>query len=325
MLRTEHALWVLLLCLCLLGCDDRGAQESSGTDCADGVDDDGDGLIDCADPGCSVHPWCGGGVDGGRADAGRADAGADAGRVDAGPIVPGCNDPIDVVFVIDVSTSMRDEVASIRSGIDAIWTATESLTSAAEFSLVVFVDDAVSVNACAPFASREAMQTELAEWQSFTSSNQQPSGSGPSNSDCAENSLDAIHLAATTCPFRDDALHLLIHVTDDTFAERPAVLSESVFGGGGVPVQNSYAEVAEALVLRQVRVGAFAAPGAGEECGAGSSANVGRGFHEPYLGMPSLPDATGGRAWSIRDVRAGTLNMADAINAFTADEYCTLF
>ena len=27
----------------------------------------------------------------------------------------------------------------------------------------------------------------------------------------------------------------------------------------------------------------------------------------------------------IRDVRAGTLNMAEAINAFTEDEYCTLF
>jgi hypothetical protein len=41
--------------------------------------------------------------------------------------------------------------------------------------------------------------------------------------------------------------------------------------------------------------------------------------------MDAIPTATGGRAWSIRDVRAGTLDMADAISEFTADEYCTLF
>jgi hypothetical protein len=41
--------------------------------------------------------------------------------------------------------------------------------------------------------------------------------------------------------------------------------------------------------------------------------------------MPAIPEATSGRAWNIRDVRAGTLDMAEAINEFTAAEYCTLY
>jgi hypothetical protein len=147
-----------------------------------------------------------------------------------------------------------------------------------------------------------------------------------SNSDCAENSLDAIYLAASSCPWRTGATRILIHVTDDTFAERPAILSdESAFGGTGIPVQHTYDEVVTELRSAEVRVGSFAAPGAGEECGAGMSANVGEGFHEPYRGRDSLPVATGGRVWSIRDVRAGGLNMATAISEMVASEYCTLY
>jgi hypothetical protein len=41
--------------------------------------------------------------------------------------------------------------------------------------------------------------------------------------------------------------------------------------------------------------------------------------------MPSLPERTDGRAWSIREVRAGTLDMSAAITDLIADEYCTLF
>ena len=41
--------------------------------------------------------------------------------------------------------------------------------------------------------------------------------------------------------------------------------------------------------------------------------------------MPSLPAQTGGRAWDLRDVRAGTLDMVEAIDRLFADEYCTPF
>jgi len=314
--------------LCLSACSERDGDrggggdgsETSGDACADGRDNDGDGLVDCDDPACGAYAWCGGGgSDGG----GSTDAGT---RPDTGPPVDGgptCAEPLDVVFVIDVSTSMADEVEQIRAGMDSIWAAASSLTSNTQFGLVVFVDDVVAVSSCAPFASKSSMQTEFEEWRAFTSSNAQPGGGASGNTDCPENSLDALHTAATVCPWRDGATHIAIHVTDDTFAERPATLSGSILGDG-IDVQHTYAETVSALQENMVRVGAFAAP-TGEFCGAGTSSDTARGFLTPYMGMDSIPDATGGRAWSIRDVRSGTLDMAEAINEFTEDEYCTLY
>ena len=303
----------LLTCLLLLACggDDRVGGESSETACSDGTDNDGDGRVDCLDDSCLATVAC---TDG-RVD-GSVDVDAGPPR-DSGPPAQ-CDDPIDIVFVIDVSTSMDDEIAAIRTGVDNIFAATDALTDNFRFGLVVFVDDVAVVGNCRGFGTVEELRAELNRWETFTQSNDQPGGSLIGNGDCAENSLDALYEAAVSCPWRQGSLRLAVHVTDDTFEERPASLSS-------VPVQRSYAETVSALVQNEVRVGSFSAPGAGEECGAGSSANVGRGFHEAYRGMPSIPMATGGRAWSIRDVRAGSLDMADAINDFAAAEYCTLF
>lgn len=303
----------LVLALAATSCGDDGRL--SPERCDDGEDDDGDGLVDCRDADCWAAPVCAAADAGPDAGPG-VDAGLDAGpRTDAGP---GCGVAIDLVFTVDVSTSMRDEVAAIRDGIDRIFTAATSLTDDARFFLVVFVDDVVVVDGCMPFTTAASLQTELADWVEFTRSERQPGGAPFRNTDCPENSLDAIRLAATTCPWRE-ATRLLIHVTDDTFVERPQTLS------GGVPVQSTYAETLDALVRHEVRVGAFAAPGAGEVCGAGASPDVGQGFHGPYAGLESLPEATGGRAWSIREVRAGTLDMATAITQMIVEEHCTLF
>ncbi len=270
--------------------------------------------------------------DSGIAGDGATDGGADGSidsRVpaDARPPpadAPDCVDALDVVFVIDVSTSMADEIDQVRGGMDRIWAAAEALTSDTQFSLVVFVDDVVAVNGCAPFADLATMQAEFVTWREFTTTNGEPAGGTDGNTDCPENSLDALYTAAAACPWRAGATHIAIHVTDDTFVESPLTLS-GFAGIGGIRVQHTYLETVDALVAAEVRVGAFAAPGMGEFCGAGTSANVGQGFHEPYNGAESIPDATGGAVWSIRDVRAGTLDMATAINEFTAAEYCTLF
>ncbi|HEY8428906.1 MAG TPA: hypothetical protein VIL20_11050, partial [Sandaracinaceae bacterium] len=104
-----------------------GGGESTGAACSDRADNDGDGLVDCADPQCGTYLWC----SGAQQDAGSHDAGP--GPHDAAPrpdaTFPSCNDPIDVVFTIDVSTSMDDEIAAIRRGIDSIWRATEALST----------------------------------------------------------------------------------------------------------------------------------------------------------------------------------------------------
>lgn len=284
--------------------------EAGEAACADGLDNDSDGLTDCDEPACMGLASC------------LSDAGPDGSAIDGGPTT--CGAPIDVVFVIDVSTSMADEVEAIRAGLDSIWAATQELTDDAQFSLVVFVDTALAVRECAAFDTVTELQTEFELWRGFTATNRQPTtDTDINNTDCAENTVDALHLAATTCPWRAEATSILIHVTDDTFAESPARLSDGFLGG--LPVEHTYAEAVDALVANEIRVGAFAAPGAGEFCGVTTSPNVGQGFHESYLGMASLPEATGGRAFDIRAVRAGTLDMAEAINALIHDEYCTLF
>lgn len=310
--------WVLVL---LSACSAGPTAETGAAACSDGADNDQDSLTDCADPNCFLQLACDG------SDASTPpmpDGGTMYPDRNLPPPTP-CTEPMDVVFVIDVSTSMRDEVAGIREGIDSIWAAAEGLALDVRFGLVVFVDDVAAVNGCAPFTSIGALQDELMTWQTFTSSNGQPGGAPEDNADCPENSLDALYAAATACTWRPDATRLVIHITDDTFVEHPEVLSGDPFGLSGITVERTYAETVEALVSREIRVGAFAAPGAGEYCGAGTSPDVGRGFHAPYQGMPSIPTATHGHAWSIRDVRGGEIEMADAIIEFAEAEHCAPF
>ena len=248
----------------------------------------------------------------------------DAQFADFGPIdASGCVAPIDLVFVLDVSTSMMGEFTHLRAGIGSIFAAAEALTTDHTFGLVVFVDDALVVNGCSSFATAAAVQTEFDHWRTFCASNGNPGGSGGMNTDCPENSLDAIYAAATTCTWRPGATHILIHVTDDTFRERPAVFSADAFQPG-VPAQHTFAEVSTALLQAQIRVGAFAqlTP---MNCGAGTSANTARGFLTSYMSIDSLPTQTGGAAWDIADVRSGQLDMAAAINALITASYCRPF
>ncbi len=111
---------------------------------------------------------------------------------------------------------------------------------------------------------------------------------------------------------------MLIHVTDDTFEEPPYTYS------GNVPGVWHYSQVVDVLVANQIRVGAFAME-VPEECGAGRSPDTGRGFFTPFFGMPSMPDATGGRVWALADVRSGSLDMATSINELIQAAHCRPF
>ncbi len=229
-----------------------------------------------------------------------------------------CSEPIDVVFVIDVSTSMAGELAAIREGIGRVHAAATSLTPDTQFGLVVFVDDAFTVNDCRPFESLEAMRAEFDSWRAFCASDRNPGSSGNLNYDCPENSLDAMYLAATRCPWRAGSTHVLIHVTDDTFRESPAVFERS-----RLPATTTYSQVASILVANKIRVGAFNFSGAGN-CPT-TRTSAGQGFFESYNSMPALPVQTHGRAWDLREVRAGRLNMAAAISDLVAAVHCTIF
>lgn len=299
------------------------ASETGDAACLNGVDDDRDGRTDCADPGCALVAVCAAGGDtgpGGGTDAGPGRP--DIGPYDAGPPVT-CVDPIDLVFVLDVSTSMSGEAAALRAGVASIFAAADALTTDHRFGLVVFVDDALAVGGCRSWDSAAELATELMNWQTFCATNRSPA-STTMNSDCQENTLDAMWAAATQCTWRPGATHILIHVTDDTFEEPPYVYSRGLFGGGGVPAMRHYYEVRDALVEREIRVGAFAME-MPEFCGAGTSPDTGRGFFTDYGALQSFPVSTGGRVWDLRDVRDGRLDMATAIAEMIEDEHCTVF
>jgi len=68
---------VMILALAtLVGCS--LPEGRSAEDCRDGADNDGDGLFDCDDEGCSASPDCTGPVDSGEPPDGDSDADADA-------------------------------------------------------------------------------------------------------------------------------------------------------------------------------------------------------------------------------------------------------
>src|SRR5688500_11526174 len=98
-----------LILLCAVGAVVGGAGcasgESSVDQCSNARDDDSDGLTDCADPACRVYAFCTG-ADGGAADAGPRDA---APRPDGAR----CGRPLELVLVLDVSSSMEDELARL--------------------------------------------------------------------------------------------------------------------------------------------------------------------------------------------------------------------
>jgi len=292
-----------LLACCVAACDSSG--ETSLDQCSNGRDDDADGLADCADLACHVYAFCEGD------DAGRPDAGP----IDAAPRPDGaaCARPIDLVIVADVSSSMVGALEQLEQESEAIVATVRALDASSTVSLVVFVDDALAVDECAPLADAASLSGALAARRALAPENRSPV-SGTINQDCAENGLDALSLAVAECPWRAGAAHVILHVTDDTFAERPTVLSGPF--GGGVLVQHTFDETADALVATGARVVALTRQGAGRDCGATTvSPDVGRGFHAPYLAMPSIPERTAGIVLDLDAWRDGTVDLAASIAA----------
>lgn len=314
----------LLLALALCGlatgaaacsCSGSRPPEIGEAACSNAIDDDGDMLTDCADPACQLFAWCSARPDAGPRDASTPDASVDAG--DVGELA--CSEPLDLVIVLDVSSSMTDDVARLRDLAGPLMESAREASTSAQVSLVVFVDDAESVMDCAPFETADALAAELDQWRVFTATNRSPV-SDIENVDCVENSLDAISTAITGCEWRDGA-RIVLHVTDDTFAERPAVLSGPF--GPGVLVASTYLEVSDALAREDITFVAVAANGAGASCGGPmTSPDVGRGFHTPFGTDVSLPTRTGGEAWDLRAVRDGSFDLAAAIDGLLSRRAC---
>lgn len=225
-----------------------------------------------------------------------------------------CEQSIDIVFVMDVSTTMggflgllADEMLEVDAAIQAL-----DLPQPPHYGLAVFVDDAALLNGGAPYANATALRDDFVMWSNFAASNQQVGG-GNSNSTWTENSLDALYLAATGFQWRpaETTTRLVIHTTDDTFWDGPTV-------GNGVPIVHGYAETVQALQDATVRTYSFA----DDLGGPSNNMDVTMGWSTPYMGMLPIPEATDGGVYAIGQVLAGTVSLADAINTAVEESYC---
>lgn len=227
-----------------------------------------------------------------------------------------CEQQVDVVFTMDVSTSMTfffDALLADMADVDA---ALASLNADPRYGLIVFVDDYAVVNGGAPFDDIAALQAEFQSWKVFTNSISEPQINGGTNTTWPENSLDPLWHAANTFPWRpaESTLRLVIHATDDTFSEAPTAQD-------GIAVQHTYDESVGALQDEQVRVAAFAAHVGGSLF---DPTDVDAGWFVDWTGgQPSIPDSTGGLVFDIDGILNGTLSLGDAIVQTVEEVQCT--
>ncbi len=235
-----------------------------------------------------------------------------------------CLQDIDIVFVIDVSTSMSWVLGSLRDEIGAVWSYAESISGDPDFEphfgLVVFVDDVQVTNDGNPYASAADLQAEFEYWRGFCSTEAQPGGSSCSNADCPENTLDALAAAADAWAWREGALHVAILATDDTFKEYPDRLCSSL--APTIPVDNTYTQAVVKLIEKEIRVGTFAAHSSGA---CPFPADKEPGFFAPWKGQPSIPQQTGSMVWDLAQVQSGAISLTEAIQGFVLEEWCTEF
>jgi hypothetical protein len=219
---------------------------------------------------------------------------------------------VDLVFVLDVSTTMGFVIGRLADEIHEVGRVIANAGATAQYGLVVFVDDVRVAQDGRPYDNVEALAADFRRFAAFASGNGQLSGRGD-NVDWPENSLDALHAAATRFDWRDggDTARIVVHVTDDGFAERGVRLS-------GLAVQRDYGETVARLKERRIRVASFGA----ELGGSCECEDVTAGLRADFRGSPSIPAATGGAAFDVDRVAAGTLRLADAIGPLVRSGLC---
>jgi hypothetical protein len=229
-----------------------------------------------------------------------------------------CDDPeaepkdnVDVVFVIDVSTTMAFALDSLAHEITALDASIRKIDPDRRYGLVLFVDD-VLVPTGNPYTDIDVLRADFEKWARFTASNRQLR-SPDHNLDWPENGLDALVAAAERFDWRDadDTLRLVVYASDDDFGEAGAVQS-------GQRIAHDYPTTVKTLQGASVRVASFTAPIGGQcEC-----EDVRGGFLAPYEGREPIPVATGGAAFDIDAVAAKKLHFGPALSGLIENLVC---
>ncbi|MCB9603796.1 MAG: VWA domain-containing protein [Sandaracinus sp.] len=283
---------------------------------------------------------------------GGVDAGAalrDASFPDVPPVDGGvCMDAVDVVFVLDVSSSMNFVLEELEDDVQQVVDAATALAPDPHFGFLGFVDNHAfaangSLEGGRVHTSAATLQAAFREFLStYTSPNRNP-GDGPSgpttqNPICEENALDAIHAAATEFPWRESATRVIIVATDDTFLIAPDNYGDRDGDGdwtstdfpreGNYPARRGYAETVTAVQEARARVFAFTrltAPDVFSRCGTGRRlgwSQITEGWSAPYQGAEPIPSATDGQNFDLAAVQAGRLSLAATINEVVVESYC---
>ena len=188
---------------------------------------------------------------------------------------------IDLVFVVDVSTSMS-RTDTLRAAADRLFEKASSTELELRVGLTTFENDVI-VHQRGRFLDREAFRAELDGQlvpERWLPNDALPRHLG--NLEPEENLLDALARSEREFAFAPNARVLFFVFTDAGFLEPPAVF------GDGTRAQTPYRVVHERLVAR------------GVELHSAHRGSHGRGLSEAHRGQPGLVEATGG-TWTELD------------------------
>jgi hypothetical protein len=300
-------------------------------------------LIGCADVSFS------------SGDGGVLDRGAESPfpATDYGPRGDGtytCSDVIDVVFVLDVSSSMTFVLDTLDKEIGLVVDASNKLQPNSHFGIIGFVDNHLldttgDLEGGRVHTTAATLQKAFRSFkQLYTGPNRNP-GDGPGgptqqNPICEENACDALHAGASDFPWRAFATRVVVVVTDDTFLERPDNYGDRDGDGktdrkdypaeGDYPARFTMAESVAALKSATARVFSFTRlkePGLFDltRCGTGRRlpwASIAGGWSAPYNGQPPFPEQTGGQNFDLDQVYLGKLSLTATINNVVLESHC---
>jgi hypothetical protein len=83
-------------------------------------------------------------------------------------------------------------------------------------------------------------------------------------------------------------------------------------------IDHGYAETVDALQAGTIRMFSFAALIGGQL----GTDDVSMGWSTPYMGMDSIPEATGGAWWNIDEVLAMQVSLSASIDQAVEDSLC---
>ena len=281
-----------------------------------------------------------------------------SGELDAGAVTttpgPGtevCEDVIDLVFVLDTSSSMGFVLSKLEQQIASVVAASNQLAADSHFGLVVFqdnflVDSSGELDGGVVHTGTDSLQAAFSHYrQQFTEFDRNPGDGvgGPTTQNplCEENSLDALYAAAKDFPWRENATKVVIVVTDDTFLESPDNYGDRDGDGdttssdypseGHYPALRSLAETSAALIDAKIRVFSFTRltePGFFDlgRCGTPRRrpwSDIRAGWSAAYDGAKPIPAQTDGRNFDVDMVRDGSLSLVETINEVVVESYCS--